>query len=214
MDKSHQKYIPALVFLITVLFGGIIVFVAGKSVGNKENTQNGNVVENSIVAEGDKVMGVAIENDVVPPAVAEIKKSDSSVKNTNNKPPLCLSFSTTVEGEKDVNGQYLDGSSFSFDVTAQDLDVANKVNAVIFTIFNSQTQESVEKFTCTLDSGKDPANVGPECVAFKYSKDEAPILTSSLAKYSFPYEGKYYVKAEVISSDGTSTMCKPSSKVD
>ncbi|PJA40432.1 hypothetical protein CO178_02200 [candidate division WWE3 bacterium CG_4_9_14_3_um_filter_34_6] len=205
MDKSHQKYIPALVFLITVLFGGIIVFVAGKSVDNKGNTQNSNV-EKSNVAEGNNfaednnVMGVAIENDVTP--------------GSTNRPPLCLSFSTTAEGEKDSNGQYLDGSTFSFDVTAQDLDVVDKVNAVIFTIFNSQTKESVEKFTCTLDSGKNAENVGPECLAFKYSKNEAPILTSSLTKYVFPNEGKYYVKAEVISSDGTSTMCKPSSKAD
>lgn len=194
--KLNAIFIPIIIFMVTVIVGSFIVFYSlnlDVSQGSKETSET---------ETKELVMGVQTEDAM------EISIGDKI--NSSNAVPVCESFKNITEMSSEDSGKYLKEMFFSFEVLGYEPDIQDSIESVKYSIIDSKTNSSIMDYECKVEESEKVFEDGSNCVATLITdKTEAAVskYRSVLSDFKFPVAGDYFVKAIVVSTDGTFTKC-------
>jgi len=204
--KSYAKYLPYIVFFVTLFLGVITIFFAYLL----SNPPGETSVEIS-AKEAEPVIKQPVSLSEVE-ETAPIDRLPGNIDESvfaefEPKPPVCLSFLSATESEVDEDGQYPPNAVFDFSVAAYDPNAEDKINKIEFKFYTKEPEELADTVECV--AGEE----GPaECTGTSYKDDldlEREVFQANIKGYSFPYSGDFKVSAIVYSTDGSSVDCQP-----
>ncbi|PIR42597.1 hypothetical protein CO058_02965 [candidate division WWE3 bacterium CG_4_9_14_0_2_um_filter_35_11] len=211
MDKKLRSIVvPIVIFIVTVIVGSSIVFYSfnlDASLDSKElvmGVQTEASVEEKITTEEAPVPEVAPE--IKPEANDAMEVSVETIIDSSNLVPVCESFKniTSLTGSTDE-------SNFSFEVNSYDPDSADSIQSVKYSFLNKETNTSVKDYECVIGEDTKEFEDGSKCansiVDQEKGEDAIAKYKSVLSNFKFPGNGDYFVKALVVSTDGTFAKC-------
>lgn len=209
-NKTKSILIPILVFVITVIVGTLIVFYS-LNLDNKTEEVMG---VNTEAVDIDSNPDTDSANDALKLSISD---KDESL-GVANQLPVCVSFKNITEKSDENNEKYLNDTSFSFEVVGYEPDAADSISSIKYSIIDSDTNSSVAEYKCSIDEDGKTFDDGSICsmgiVEDESSESSVVMYKSTLSEFKFPDVGDFFIKASIISSDGTFVKCVVSKDID
>lgn len=206
-DKTKVIIIPVLIFIFTVMAGSLVVFYSFEFDRKRSN-------ELQKIA-SEEVMGVQTDAMTFFPNTNEL----SEKIDIENNVPVCESFKNITEITEDMQSEladkYLKEVAFSFEVIGYDLDAQDIIEGVKYSIVDSKTNSSVIDYECGIKGNVVVFDDGSTCETTEITDETGLAATkykSVLSNLRFPDIGDFFVRATILSSDGTLTKCVVSSE--